>query len=194
MFATEHKSAPRYLDFAANTHGQEKGFLVLKALEQVKTQRPHVVEIGPGGGAAVSFLASALRGNRYGADPVDLTLIEAPGVTSHALSRAVSEFNEVGACELAHGFAQDLASILHRPADIVSASALMHEVYSYGGGYSGLHSLIRVLGSVIEPYGYFAYRDVFSVRDRSIHERVTHAYDAPSWLRFLRLFTPHYLD
>lgn len=194
VFATEHKSAPRYLDVAANTHGQEKGYLVLKALEQVKTQRPHVVEIGPGGGAAVSFLASALSGNQHGAGPVDLTLIEAPGVTSHALPRAVSEFNEVGTCELAHGFAQDLESLLPRPADIVSASALVHEIYSYGGGYSGLHSLIRVLGSVIEPYGYFAYRDVFSVRNRSIHERVTHAYDAPSWLRFLRLFTPHYLD
>ncbi|WP_435111780.1 hypothetical protein [Nocardiopsis synnemataformans] len=194
VFATGHKSAPGYLDVAANTHGEEKGFLVLRALEQVGAQPPHVVEIGPGGGAAVSFLASRLRQNRSRAGSVDLTLIEVPGVTSHALSQAVSEFNEVGTCELAHGFARDLESLLPRPADVVSASALVHEVYSYGGGYGGLHALIRVLGSVIEPYGYFVYRDLFSVRDRSLHERVTHAYDAPSWLRFLRMFTPHYLD
>jgi hypothetical protein len=194
VFATAHKSAPRYLDVAANTHGEEKGFFVLRALEQVRSQCPHVVEIGPGGGAAVSFLASQLRGKRGGPGSVDLTLIEVPGVTSHALSRAVAEFNEIGTCELVHGFAQDLGSLLPRPADVVSASALVHEVYSYGGGYSGLHSLIRVLSSAIEPYGYFVYRDLFSVRDRSLHERVTHAYDAPSWLRFLRMFTPHYLN
>ncbi|WP_444963328.1 hypothetical protein [Nocardiopsis sp. M1B1] len=194
VFATEHKSAPRYLDVAANTHGEEKAFLVLRALEQVGAQRPHVVEIGPGGGAAVRFLASRLRENRNGPNSVDLTLVEVPGVTSHALSLAVAEFNEVGDCVLAHGFAQDLESLLQRPADVVSASSLVHEVYSYGGGYGGLHALIRVLGSVIEPHGYFVYRDLFSVRDRSLHERVTHAYDAPSWLRFLRMFTPHYLD
>lgn len=194
VFATEHKSAPRYLDVAANTHGEEKGFLVLKALKQVKARHPHVVEIGPGGGAAVSFLASRLSRPQSGIGPVDLTLVEAPGVTSQALARAVSSFNEIGTCELVHGFAQNLGSLLPRPADVVSASALMHEVYSYGGGYSGLHTLIRVLGSVIEPYGYFAYRDLFSVGNRCLHERVTHAYDAPSWLRFLRMFTPHYLD
>ncbi|XKK40088.1 hypothetical protein HFP72_04730 [Nocardiopsis sp. ARC36] len=194
VFATEHKSVPSYLDVAANTHGEEKGFFVLRALGQIGAPRPHVVEIGPGGGAAVAFLASRLREHKPGGAPVDLTLIEVPGVTSDALSRAIVEFNEVGTCELVHGFAQDLESLLPRPADVVSASALVHEVYSYGGGYSGLHSLIRMLGSVIEPYGYFVYRDLFSVRDRSLHERVTHAYDAPSWLRFLRMFTPHYLD
>lgn len=194
VFATEHKSAPNYLDVAANTHGEEKASFVLRALGRIESPRPHVVEVGPGGGAAVNFLAARLRERRWEGRPVDLTLIEVPGVASHALSQAINEFNEVGTCELTHGFVQDLELLLPRPADVVSASALVHEVYSYGGGYSGLHSLIRVLGSVIEPYGYFVYRDLFSVRDRSLHERVTHAYDEPSWLRFLRMFTPHYLE
>lgn len=193
-FATERKSDPRYLDVAANTHGEEKASFVLRALGQVESQRPHVVEIGPGGGAAVNFLAARLRERHWEGLPVDLTLIEVPGVASHALSQAIDKFNEVGTCELTHGFVQDLGSLLPRPADVISASALVHEVYSYGGGYGGLHSLIRALGSVIEPYGYFVYRDLFSVRDQSLHERVTHAYDEPSWLRFLRVFTPHYLE
>ena len=194
VFATGHKSAPHYLDIAANTHGEEKGFLVLEALERMNTQYPHVVEIGPGGGTAVEFLASRLCEPRNGAARVDLTLVEAPGVTSQTLPRAMAEFNEVGGCVLVRGFAQDLESLLPRPADVISASALVHEVYSYGGGYSGLQNLIRILGSVIEPYGYFAYRDVFSVGNRCLHERVTHAYNAPSWIRFLRMFTPHYLS
>ncbi|WP_206539091.1 hypothetical protein [Nocardiopsis alba] len=193
-FAIEHKSCPEYLDIAANTHGEEKGFFVLRALEQTRARRPHVVEIGPGGGAAVKFLASSLSEEHRGIAPVDLTLVEVPGVASSSLSRAMSEFNEVGNCELAHGFAQDLNKLLPRRADVVSASALVHEIYSYGGGYSGLQSLIRVLGSVIVPYGYFVYRDVYSVQGRNLHDRVMHTCDAPSWLRFIRMFTPNYLE
>ncbi|MGH3811167.1 MAG: hypothetical protein ACRDUV_01770, partial [Pseudonocardiaceae bacterium] len=59
-FAREHKSAAGYLDLAANAHGAEKGFLVHRALGRVQSTRPQVVEVGPGGGAAVSFLAAQL--------------------------------------------------------------------------------------------------------------------------------------
>lgn len=192
-FATEHKSRPEYLDVAANAHGEEKGRFVERALAGVGSMRPHIVEIGPGGGAAVDFLASRLRHREGGLREVDLTLIEVPGVASESLERAMRNFAKVGACELIRGYAADVGEVLSRPADVVSASALLHEVYSYGGGYAGLNSLIRALSSSIRPYGAFVYRDLFAVQDRLLHERVTHAYDAPSWLRFLRMFTPGYL-
>jgi hypothetical protein len=46
---------------------------------------------------------------------------------------------------LLHGWAQDIGRLLREPVDVISASALMHEVYSYGGAYSGLHTLMRAL-------------------------------------------------
>ncbi|MBF6357403.1 hypothetical protein IU449_23120 [Nocardia higoensis] len=190
LFAHQHKSESTYLDVATNDHGQEKGLLVQRALDRVADPNPHVVEIGPGGGAAVDFLASQLE-----TQPRDirLTLVEAPEVSSHSLNRAIDRFRAVGTCTLVHGWAQDIAALISEPVDVVSASALLHEVYSYGGAYSGLHSLIRTFPRVLKPYGFFVYRDVYAVAARSLHEQAVQSYNAPSWLRFLRLFLPHYL-
>lgn len=190
-FATSYKSAAGYLDLAANTHGAEKGFLVRRAIRRIQNTRPHVVEIGPGGCAAVSFLASQLAGEDRA---VQLTLIEAPGVVSKSLARATEEFTQAGGtCVLAHGFAQDIGTLLADPVDVVSASALLHEVYSYGGGYSGLRAMMRTLPTVLRPNGFFVYRDVYAVKAPSLHERVIQSYDSLSWLLFLRMFVPQYL-
>ncbi|WP_330250786.1 hypothetical protein OG874_31930 [Nocardia sp. NBC_00565] len=59
-FAHQQKSETTYLDVAANDHGHEKGLLVHRVLSRVADPEPHVIEIGPGGGAAVAFLASQL--------------------------------------------------------------------------------------------------------------------------------------
>lgn len=191
-FSTHHKTQPTYLDAAANSHGREKGRLLLRALERTRSSRPHAVEIGPGGGAAVAFLTQQLT-EQPDHRPVDLTLIEAPGVTSKSLTAAMDRFDQVGTASLRHGLAEDLSGLITNPVDVISASALLHEMYSYGGGYTGLHAMIRVLPGVLAAYGFVAYRDVYAVDAPSLHERVTQSYTRPSWLRFLRLFLPHYL-
>ncbi|WP_246010790.1 hypothetical protein [Nocardia mexicana] len=161
-----------------------------RALQRVSSGIPHVVEIGPGGGAAVQFLATRLADDNR---QVRLTLLEVPGVTSQSLTAAIDDFNEVGSCVLVHGWAQDITSLLGEPVDVISASALLHEVYSYGGAYSGLHTMMRILPTVIRDYGYFVYRDVYAVDAPSLHERVVQSYSTQAWLQFLRLFLPHYL-
>ncbi|AHH16257.1 hypothetical protein NONO_c14540 [Nocardia nova SH22a] len=188
-FAHQQKSDAVYLDIAANDHGDEKGALVHRALTRLQTANPHVVEIGPGGGAAVQYLASKLTSG----DRVRMTLIEAPGVMSHSLTQAMDAFTAVGTCNLMHGWAKDLSTLIAEPVDVISASALMHEVYSYGGAYAGLHTMMRVLPTVIRHYGFFVYRDVYAVDAPTLHERVVHCYSSQSWLQFLRMFVPHYL-
>jgi hypothetical protein len=192
-FALEHKSSPVYLDVAANAHGAEKGHLVHRALERVRHAEPRVVEVGPGGGAAVAYLAAQLAANPDPTRTVHLTLIEAPGVVSGSLAQALEAFDRVGTSTLRHGFAQDIATLISDPADIISASALLHEVYSYSGGYTGLHAMMRTLPTVLTPGGFFAYRDVYAVPTVSLHERVTQAYNSRAWLTFLRMFVPQYL-
>lgn len=189
-FSSQDKSETAYLDVAANDHGHEKGLLVHRALARVADSHPHIIEIGPGGGAAVAFLTAQLAAESRN---VRLTLIEAPGVTSYSLAHAIEQFNTVGMCTLVHGCAQDIASLVAEPVDVISASALLHEVYSYGGAYSGLHTMIRTFPSVLKPYGFFVYRDVYAVDGPSLHEPAVQSYTAPSWLQFLRLFLPHYL-
>ncbi|MFD6464136.1 methyltransferase domain-containing protein, partial [Streptomyces roseolus] len=175
---------------AANDNGQEKGLLVQRALTRVADADPHIVEIGPGGGAAVAFLASQLQAQPRN---VRLTLIEAPGIASQSLTQAIDHFNTVGTCALIQGWAQDIESLVGTGVDVISASALLHEVYSYGGAYSGLHTMIRTFPTVLKPYGFFVYRDVYAVPGASLHEPAVQSYSAPSWLEFLRLFLPHYL-
>ncbi|WP_252365322.1 hypothetical protein [Saccharomonospora piscinae] len=164
-----------------------------QALKRLRRARHHVVEVGPGGGSAVTYLAAQLTDDPALSRDTHLTLIEAPGVVSQSLTNAVEKFNHVGTCEVRNGFAQDVASLLSDPVDVISASALLHEVYSYGGGYAGLHSMMRTLPSVLNPGGFFAYRDVYAVHGSSLHQRVIHSYNSRAWLTFLRMFTPHYL-
>lgn len=63
-----------------------------------------------------------------------------------------------------------------------------------GGGYGGLHSLIRTLPTVLRPGGMFAYRDVYAVKAASLHDRALQTYTGRSWVRFLRMFVPQYLQ
>lgn len=192
-FSTTLKTAAGYLDIAANAHGEEKALLALQALQRIRSSRPRLVEIGPGGGSAVAFLASQLAATDQRNQDVHLTLVEVPGVASASLTQAMEAFGRVGTCELLTGFAQDLAILLPEPADIVSASALLHEVYSYGGGYDGLHGMIRTIPTVLRPGGMFAYRDVYAVKAPSLHDRSMQTYRSQSWVRFLRMFVPQYL-
>ncbi|GAA5065486.1 hypothetical protein [Nocardia callitridis] len=190
-FPQAQKTTSAYLDLAANDHGAEKGLLAHRALGRVQHARPRMVEIGPGGGSAVEHLAAQLRESNTA---VDLTLIEAPGVVSQSLLRAIDEFGAAGSCVLTHGLAQDIGTLLAEPVDVISASALMHEVYSYGGGYNGLHAMMRMLPAVLGPYGFFAYRDIYAVDAPSLHERVVQSYGSQSWLLFLRMFVSQYLE
>lgn len=63
-FCSQYKSATAYLDLAANAHGEEKGALMLRALARTSSERARVVEIDPGGGAAVVFLVEQLCGQQ----------------------------------------------------------------------------------------------------------------------------------
>lgn len=193
-FTTPLKTAAAYIDVAANAHGEEKAHLPLQALQRISGTNPHLVEVGPGGGSAVAYLASHLAVVQPPLTDIRLTLVEVPGVTSTSLQRAMDAFNRVGTCSLLTGFAQDIGALLPDPADVISASALLHEVYSYGGGYAGLHSVIRTLPSVLKPGGMFAYRDVYAVKSASLHDRTQQTYTSGSWIRFLRMFLPQYLD
>ncbi|MFD9814574.1 hypothetical protein [Streptomyces sp. NPDC059080] len=192
-FATESKTAAGYLDVAANAHGEEKGYLAYQALQRVAKDSPRLVEIGPGGGSAVAFLAARLAAGGHAHRNVNLTLVEAPGIVSTSLHQAMEEFDRIGTCDLVTGFAQDIGTLVTEPVDVISASALMHEVYSYGGGYAGLHSMIRMIPTVLREGGLFAYRDVYAVDGGSLHDRAVQTYGANSWVQFLRMFLPQYL-
>lgn len=195
-FSEECKSAPGYLDIAANGNGTEKAALTVEGLRRLDSQGAHILEIGPGGGAAVDSLTRRLGGEEASDSNLTLSLVEVEAVHSEALDQARKRFEaKLGRTALYQANARDLSTCFDPDSvDIVGASAVLHEVYSYSDGYRGLHDSMRSISKVIRPGGYFAFRDVYAVDAPTLHERTIQTYSPQSWLRFTRMFTPHYLQ
>lgn len=200
--STAQKDSELYLDIATNGNGAEKAMLTLRALARrchVPRETTHIIEIGPGGGAAVSHIADTLSDTvgdkgvvRLGG--MHMSLLELESIESGALCKSREKFSGIGTSSLHTGDAREIEKIFPDGADVVAASAVMHEIYSYGGGYQALDDTFSAITRVLRPGGYLAYRDVFSVDRPSQHERTRHIYDRESWVRFAQLFLPHYLQ
>lgn len=197
-FHTEHKTDFSYLDLAANGNGDEKALFTIQALERLRQggmTEADVVEIGPGGGAAFKAVTNTMSGQRAEGIPniVNYSFVELDGISSEMLEQACKEHAPYGATKMIKGDARNLASLMPEGANVVAASAVLHEVYSYAGGYDGVDQTLRSVTDTIRPSGYFSYRDVFSVENESQHERAMHIYDK-SWVYFSKLFLPYYLE
>lgn len=198
-FDTAYKTSARYIDRAANGNGYEKAMLTIMALGELGEQgveNAKIVEIGPGGGAALTALSLAYdNGTELGLPPKpEVNLVELDGISSPALLESMNNFERHGPVTLTKGDARDLDTILPEPVHVVAASAVLHEVYSYGKGYAGVDETLGAVARSLEPGGYFSYRDVFSVDGMSQHERTRHIYDKAGWVRFAKLFLPYYID
>lgn len=196
-FILSGKNSSMYIDTAANGNGHEKAAFTLQAIDRLKERGKtdiHAIEIGPGGGSAVEALADSFEaGEQEGVD-LNLSLLELDGIESDGLKSAQERLADHATSQLVVGNAKDLSDIFPQGADIVAASALLHEVYSYSGGYEALDITFGQITNTLQPGGYFAYRDVLLVDRLTQHERTRHVYDREGWVRFIKLFLSHYLD
>lgn len=192
------KGSSGYLDASITGNGAEKSQLVVSAIRRLGERGivpENILEIGPGSGSAIVELATAidaqfpdLKGR------TNLSLLELEDVESGKLKKARKKFEEIGSTALIRGDATQLDSLLDEGSmSIISASAVMHEIFSYGGGYPAVTDAVGSISRVLEPGGLFAYRDVFSVKKDSQHDRVKHIYDNEGWVRFIKIFVPYYL-
>jgi hypothetical protein len=197
-FDTAEKNSNVYLDLAANGNGNEKAMFVLEALSRLKasgTNDVDVIEIGPGGGAALQSVTNAYSCDTQSQLPegINISFLELDGIESESLRGAREKFAGIGTTDHVKGDARDMATLFPARADVVAASAVLHEVYSYGSGYEGVDQTLQAVAETVKPNGYFAYRDVFSVENESQHERKRHIYDKEGWVLFAKQFLPYYL-
>lgn len=197
-FDTAEKNSGVYLDLAANGNGDEKAMFALEALARLKasgTNNVDVIEIGPGGGAALQSITNAYEGDSESTLPTDISVsfLELDGIESESLQTARKRFAVFGSSDHVKGDARDMATLFPEKADVVAASAVLHEVYSYTNGYDGVDQTLQAISETVKPGGYFAYRDVFSVENESQHERKRHIYDKEGWVLFAKQFLPYYL-
>ncbi len=196
-FLLSGKSNQTYLDTAINGNGSEKAALTLAGLDRLRKQHSdevHIIEIGPGGGSAVNAIANSLDKNEHLRDGgLHVSFLELDGIESNKLHIARQKIGQYATTSFHQGNAEQTNEIFKDGADIIAASAVMHEVYSYGDGYHSIDNTIGAITNTLNPGGFFAYRDVFSVHRLSQHERTRHVYDRESWVRFSQLFLSHYL-
>lgn len=196
-FLLSGKSNQTYLDAAINGNGSEKAALTLAGLDRLRqrdTDSIHIIEVGPGGGSAVDAITTSLDKNEHlRTSELHMSFLELDGIESNKLHAAREKIGKYATTSFHQGNAEQTSEIFKSGADIIAASAVMHEVYSYGDGYHAIDNTIGAIANTLNIGGFFAYRDVFSVHRLSQHERTRHVYDRESWVSFSKLFLSHYL-
>ena len=196
-FATTPKTDALYIDVAANGNGREKSFLSIEAYRRLSADLSRgsirLLEIGPGGGSALSGFTAEVAENGL-TKPTHISMLELDGIQSESLLVARKTAESFGISTSFHnGSATDLPDIFPpQSVDILSTSAVIHEVYSYAGGYSAMDKTFQGITSTLSPGGFYAYRDVYGVKNLSMHERARHIYDRSSWVMFCKLFLDYY--
>lgn len=196
-FATAPKTESSYIDIAANGNGNEKSLLSLEAYRRLSTDIGRssikLLEVGPGGGSALSAFAAGTTENGL-IKPIHVSMLELDGVQSESLLAARKTAERFGiSTSLHNGSATDLLDIFSpQSIDILSTSAVIHEVYSYAGGYDAMDKSFQGIAGTLSPGGFYAYRDVYGVKNLSMHERARHIYDRSSWVMFCKLFLDYY--
>lgn len=194
-FFLDGKSNNTYIDNAINGNGQEKAALTLEAMNRLKkngVSNQVIIEVGPGGGSSVNIISESFeRGEQDGVN-LHMSFLELDGIESNGLKTAQERLAKFASSSFHKGDAKNLHDIFDT-ADIVAASAVLHEVYSYGNGYEALDTVFGQITNTLNPGGFFAYRDVLSVDRLSQHERTRHVYDREAWVRFIKLFLEYYL-
>lgn len=196
-FAITPKTDALYIDVAANGNGHEKSLLSVEAYRRLSADLGRnsirLLEIGPGGGSALSGFTAEIAENGL-ITPTHISMLELDGVQSESLLAARKTVESFGVSTSFHnGSATDLSDIFPpQSVDILSTSAVIHEIYSYAGGYGAMDKTFQGIASTLSPGGFYAYRDVYGVKNLSMHERTRHIYDRSSWVMFCKLFLDYY--
>lgn len=182
---TQRKAGKDYLDTIALSAG-EKAELVayVERLENGK-----ILEIGPGAGTALAEIVRSVEAQFTPDKRPEIIVFDVIADVFDRVRETVGS-TDVKLSYVVGDGAKDLpfedASI-----NAVNLSAVAHECFSYGGGFSGIHRLAKECGRIMAPQGVLTYRDPDGIELHAMEEaRLTQ----PFANRFLAYFLPKFLD
>lgn len=186
------KYTTEYL-FAICGANEEKNALMVDALRNnelpIIDDEVRILEIGPGSGESVRRLDSIIRESLLGYPVrlVSLDLFDNDELTSKSPRvRVLEDCSHVVA-----GKAQKLP-FGNETFSGINISAVLHEVYSYGGGLREVRKALREITRVLIPNGVVCYRDIFAP-NRDFFGHSDQLYLNPTWVAFLKHFLPDFL-
>jgi len=182
---TQTKSGKEYLDHIALS-ANEKAELVsyVNQLENGK-----ILEIGPGAGTALAEIVRCVEAAFSPEKRPEIIVFDVIADVFERVKETVGT-TDVKLSYVVGDGAKDLP-FESNSIDAVNLSAVAHECFSYGGGYSGIHRLAKECGRIMTPEGILTYRDPDGIELHTMEEaRLT----KPLARRFLAYFLPKFLD
>lgn len=189
------KLQPTYLDGPINNRVDEKGGALVSAIidqSAPEASSIDVLEVGPGGGVGLEGIANA----HLPADilsRLNIVTLELFASDSVRLRQATEMLRSQGASVTSVIGSMSAMPFKSDAFNVISASAVLHEVFSYGKTKHSVRKAIAETAESLKPGGLFVYRDVYGVED-SLLSPFTQAYASPSWKTFIHRFLPYFLD
>jgi len=181
----EGKSKDGYLDSISNSASEKAD--VIEYIDQLKNGR--ILEVGPGGGTALVEMVRSVERTFSPEDRPGIVVFDIIEEVFEKVRKAVGETDVKIDYVLGDG-SKDLP-FEDNSIDAVNLSAVAHELFSYGGGYSGIHKLAKECGRMMKTDGVLTYRDPDGIELHSMEEVV---FTTPFARRFLAYFLPKFLD
>lgn len=179
------KAADSYLDVISGA-SDEKAELV-EYVERL--ERGRILEIGPGAGTALARIVRCVEETFSPEQRPEIIVFDVIADVFDRVREAIGETDVALTCVVGDG-AKDLP-FEDGSITAVNLSAVAHECFSYGGGFSGVHRLAKECGRVMAPGGILTYRDPDGIELHSMEEaRLTQ----PLARRFAAYFLPKFLD
>ena len=160
----KHPDIDNYLN-GISGNINEKSFVLdrLKVRFPEPDSHPTVLEIGVGGGECLETMLETANGHGLGGAKfigvdIDQTVID-KAINRHPTLRTK---HDEGNLSFLCADAKNLDGIESNSVDFINASAVVHEVYSYGGGSDAVRQFFRACLRVLKPGGELIYRDPLS--------------------------------
>lgn len=178
------KSSSEYLD-GISSNATEKADIV-NYVSQLRNSS--ILEIGPGAGTALAEIVKRIEKEFKPEERPEIIVFD---IISDILER-VKEV--IGQTEINLKYVLgDKTNLPFKDESIgaINLSAVAHEIFSYGGGYSGINRLAKECCRVMKPNGILAYRDPDGLELHSLEEA---EFSNAETRGFLAFFLPKFLD
>lgn len=187
MTTLDPKTDKTYLADIDSSGGEKAG--VLRHINSLG-RRDKIVEIGPGGGAALKIIMARVAE----LDEESRPLVSILDISSEVLRRIEGLLADAGIdteYETKEGDISKKLPYEDSSVQAVNLSSVLHECFSYGGGEEGMQIFIKELNRVLATSGVVAYRDMNGV---DLKKPASFRLKTELSEKFLEIFFAKYFD
>ncbi len=185
MIDQHSKSTNEYLDCIAGSASEKAD--IIAYVDQLRSGK--ILEIGPGAGTALAEIVRCVERSFPPNERPEIVVFDLIADIFDRVKETVGSTDVK--IEYIVGDGSTNLPFEDSSVSAVNLSAVAHECFSYGGGYSGIHRLAKECGRIMQLNGILTYRDPDGIELHSMEEaRLTTALARV----FVAFFLPKFVD